>query len=132
MRIVRRKINPGNYLYFYFLVLNLPGFKMNKKKSALSKLLVESLMATVLVFFVFWVLFLTINISFKPFNFVAKAIKEVNLSDFYFSGLQSPVVDTNIVLVNIEDLGRKDIAALVDKIYKVNPAVIGLDVFFFG
>ena len=73
---------------------------------------------------------MVINISFKPFNFVAKAIKEVNLSDFYFSGLQSPVADTNIVLVNIEDLGRKDIAALVDKIYQANPAVIGLDVFF--
>ena len=103
---------------------------MKKKKSALSKLLLESFLATILVFFVFWVLFLTINISFKPFNFVAKAIKEVNLSDFYFSGLQSPVADTNIVLVNIEDLGRKDIAGLVDKIYKANPAVIGLDVFF--
>ena len=103
---------------------------MNKKRSALSKLLLESFLATVLVFISVWILFMVINISFKPFNFVAKAIKEVNLSDFYFSGLQSPVADTNIVLVNIEDLGRKDIAALVDKIYQANPAVIGLDVFF--
>ena len=103
---------------------------MNKKRSALSKLLLESLLATILVFFSVWILFLVINISFKPFNFVAKAIKEVNLSDFYFSGLQSPVADTNIVLVNIEDLGRKDIATLVDKVHQANPAVIGLDVFF--
>lgn len=103
---------------------------MKKRESSFKKLLKESFLATVLVFISVWLLFLVINISFKPFNFVAKAIKEVNLSDFYFSGLQSPVVDTNIVLVNIEDLGRKDIAALIDKIYKANPAVIGLDVFF--
>lgn len=106
---------------------------MKKKKSALSKLLLESFLATALVFISVWILFLVINISFKPDNFVAKAIKEVNLTDFYFSGdsaVQSPVADPNIILVNIEDLGRKDIAALVDKIYQANPAVIGLDVFF--
>ena len=103
---------------------------MKKKQPALRTLLKESLLATILVFFVFWILFLVISISFKPFNFVAKAIKDVNLTDFYFSDLQSPGADTNIILVNIEDLGRKDIAALIDKIYQANPAVIGLDVFF--
>ncbi len=103
---------------------------MEKRKSALSQLLNESLLATVLVFVSVWILFLVISISFKPFNFVAKTIKDVNLTDFYFSGLQSQVADTNIILVNIEDLGRKDIAALVDSIYAAGPAVIGLDVFF--
>jgi CHASE2 domain-containing sensor protein len=103
---------------------------MKKREPALNTLLKESLLATTLVFIVFWILFLVISISFKPFNFVAKAIKDVNLTDFYFSGLQSSQADTNIVLVNIEDLGRKDIAALIDKIYQANPAVIGLDVFF--
>jgi CHASE2 domain-containing sensor protein len=103
---------------------------MKKREPALRILLRESLLATTLVFIVFWILFLVISISFKPFNFVAKAIKDVNLSDFYFSGLQSPTVDTNIILVNIEDLGRKDIAAVIDKVYQANPAVIGLDVFF--
>ncbi|MEO6253074.1 MAG: CHASE2 domain-containing protein [Ferruginibacter sp.] len=103
---------------------------MKKQKSALSQLLKESFLATLLVFVSVWILFLVISISFKPFNFVAKTIKDVNLTDFYFSGLQSPVADTNIILVNIEDLGRKDIAALVDTIYAAGPAVIGLDVFF--
>ncbi len=103
---------------------------MEKQKSALSQLLKESLLATVLVFVSVWILFLVISISFKPFNFVAKTIKDVNLTDFYFSGLQSPVADTNIILVNIEDLGRKDIAALVDGIHAAGPEVIGLDVFF--
>jgi len=103
---------------------------MKKTEPALRTLLKESLLATTLVFIVFWILFLVISISFKPFNFVAKAIKDVNLTDFYFSGLQSPQADTNIVLVNIEDMGRQDIAAMIDKIYQADPAVIGLDIFF--
>ncbi|HEX2684661.1 MAG TPA: CHASE2 domain-containing protein, partial [Ferruginibacter sp.] len=103
---------------------------MIRKDHSLRALLTESLLATILVFFIFWVLFLLISISFKPFNFVAKAIKDVNLSDLYFSGLQSPQADTNIILVNIEDLGRKDIAMVLDKVNDAAPAVIGLDVFF--
>ncbi len=103
----------------------------NKNKHSFrKKLLLESFLATLFVFLVLWLFFITIKISFKPFNYVAKALKEVQLTDMYFSQLQSNNVDTNIVLVNIEDIDRQSIAALIQKIDSAGPRVIGMDVFF--
>lgn len=101
-----------------------------KNKTFRKKLFIESAYATILVFLILWLFFVTINISFKPFNYVAKALKEVQLTDMYFSHLQNNSVDTNIVLVNIEDIDRKSIADLVQKIDSARARVIGLDVFF--
>lgn len=95
-----------------------------------NKLLFESLLATVLVFIVLWLLFLSINISFKPFNYVVKSIKQINLNDLYFSEIENNSIDTNIILINIEDIGRAGINEVLNKVAQGNPDVIGLDVFF--
>lgn len=94
------------------------------------KLLLESLLATVLVFVTMFVLFQLVHISFKPFNYVAKTIKEINLNDLYFSSLNNNTVDTSIVIVNIENLDRDGIADVLARVAAAQPAVIGLDVFF--
>lgn len=94
------------------------------------KLLIESLLATILVFVVLYVLFLSIHVSFKPFNYVVKSIKSINLNDLYFSKLENNTADTNIVLINIEDIDRAGIAEVISKVYEAQPKVIGLDVFF--
>lgn len=96
----------------------------------MKKLFTESLLATILVFIVLWLLFTTINISFKPFNYVVKSIKKINLNDLYFSSIENNSIDTNIIIINIEDLDRKGIADVLSKVQEAKPAVIGLDVFF--
>ena len=95
------------------------------------KLIFESFLATILVFLVLWLLFLSISISFKPFNYVVKSIKQINLNDLYFSKIENNSIDTNIIIINIEDIGRKEISDVLNKVNDGNPAVIGLDVFFY-
>jgi CHASE2 domain-containing sensor protein len=102
---------------------------LNNNLPGKHKLWTESLLATILVFLVIWLFFSLINISFKPFNYVAKALKEVQLTDIYFSQLHNDNADTNIILVNVENLDRRGIAQLIDKIVQANPRVIGLDLF---
>lgn len=90
----------------------------------------ESILGTVLVYIVLWILFYAINISFKPFNYISNTVKDINLNDMYFSSVANNMVDTNIIVINIEDINRKGIADLLNKISDANPRVIGLDVFF--
>jgi len=100
------------------------------KRSLKTKIWFESFLATILVFGVIWVLFYIINISFKPFNYVTKALKEVQLTDIYFSQLHNDNADTTIILVNIENIDRSGIANLIKKINQAGPKVIAIDVFF--
>ncbi|RLD43997.1 MAG: hypothetical protein DRI86_08575 [Bacteroidetes bacterium] len=95
------------------------------------KIILESFLATILVFLVLWILFLSINISFKPFNYVVKSIKQINLNDLYFSKIENNSIDTNIIIINTENLKRKGISDVLNKVNDGNPAVIGLDIFFY-
>jgi CHASE2 domain-containing sensor protein len=103
---------------------------MKTPKRFRKKLWIESLVATCLVYFIIWLFFSIISISFEPFNFLSKTIEETQLTDIYFSKLSNNEVDTNIVLVNVGSLDRQGIAFLVDKIYSCSPKAIALDVFF--
>lgn len=94
------------------------------------KLYIESFFVTVLVYLVIWALFLLVNISFEPFNYVFKSVKDIDLNDLYFSNIDVNDVDTNIIIVNIEDVNRGKIAEVLEKVGEAKPAVIGLDVFF--
>lgn len=87
-------------------------------------------MATGLVYFIIWLFFSIISISFEPFNFLSKTIEETQLTDLYFSKLSNNEADTNIVLVNVGSLDRQGIALLVDRIDKCDPKAIALNVFF--
>jgi CHASE2 domain-containing sensor protein len=94
------------------------------------KLLFESFLATILVFVVLLVLFFSINISFKPFNYIVKSIKHINLNDMYFSQIANNEVDTNMVIIDVGTMNRGEIAMLIDKVASEKPAAIGIDVLF--
>lgn len=95
-----------------------------------SRIWFESLLITLLVFVALWLLYLLINVSFKPLNYIARTISEINLNDLYFSSIANQQADTTITLINIEDLDRKGLALLLQKVAEAKPSVIGIDVFF--
>lgn len=99
-------------------------------KSKTKQLLLESFLVTLLVFVVVWLLFISLKISFKPLNFIAKSLKDVHLTDIYFSAIQVPKADTSVVIVNIGELDRSGIAFLTEKILQYKPRVLGMDVLF--
>lgn len=62
---------------------------------------------------------------------IGDAIGDVEMTDLVFSQLrQDPPIDKNIVLVNIGDLSRRDIARELHIINKYQPAIIGIDSYF--
>jgi CHASE2 domain-containing sensor protein len=82
-------------------------------------------------------MFLVLGIfSFIPINClfldpVAKAISDFDVYDIVYSKLrEEPKVDTNIVLVNLSNLSRSEIARQVNTINSLNPKVIGIDAIF--
>jgi CHASE2 domain-containing sensor protein len=82
-------------------------------------------------------MFLVLGIfSFIPINClfldpVAKAISDFDVYDIVYSKLRDePKVDTNIVLVNLSNLSRSDIARQVSILNSFNPKVIGIDAIF--
>jgi CHASE2 domain-containing sensor protein len=74
--------------------------------------------------------------SFIPINClfldpIAKAISDFDVYDIVYSKLrEEPKVDTNIVLVNLSNLSRAEIARQVNIINSFNPKVIGIDAIF--
>ena len=79
---------------------------------------------------------LMFGLSFVPVNCgflspVATALGDFDMYDIVYSKLlEEQPVDTNIVLVNIGNLSRKELSGEVEVINKFNPAVIGIDAFF--
>ncbi|GAB1430165.1 hypothetical protein MASR2M18_09980 [Ignavibacteria bacterium] len=64
-------------------------------------------------------------------NPLARSIADFHLTDVVFSGLRTVErTDTNIVLVNIAELNRAEIARQIRRITDVSPKVIGIDAFF--
>lgn len=90
----------------------------------------ESFLITLLIFLTLWLLFLLINVSFKPLNYIAKTIESINLNDLYFSSVANHKADTSIVIVNIENLDRRELGELISHVASAAPTVIGIDVFF--
>jgi CHASE2 domain-containing sensor protein len=66
-------------------------------------------------------------------NPVSDMFADFEMTDLVFSKLrESPPVDDRIVLVNIGNLGRRDIAEQINIISKAKPKVIGIDARFFS
>lgn len=97
------------------------------------KFWLECLFATL---FVFGVLYGIKEITqlrlFSAFDPLGQALGDTELFDIAFSqGLRDdPPIDTNIVIVNIGDLPREDIARQIKAISSCKPRVIGIDSFF--
>lgn len=68
---------------------------------------------------------------FNAFDPVGQALADFELTDYAFSNLRpDPTVEERIVLVNIGNLGRIDVAQQVAIISKYKPKVIAIDSFF--
>lgn len=71
------------------------------------------------------------NVEFL--NPITQAIGDFDLTDMVFSKFRSDediAVDTSIVIVNIGDKSRAEIAMMVERIEAHQPKVIGIDAFF--
>jgi len=64
---------------------------------------------------------------FNPFQ---KAFQDFSFLDIYFSERlnEDPKINSNIVLVNIEQHDRREIAYLLESIIKTDPKVVGFDI----
>lgn len=84
-------------------------------------------------FLIFIIMF---GLSFIPINCgflspVATALGDFDVYDIVYSKLhEEQPVDTNIVLVNIGNLSRKELSEEISVLNKFKPAVIGIDAFF--
>ncbi len=96
------------------------------------KFWIDCVLATVLVFLSMWGLFGITQLQvFNAFDPIGQALSDVELTDYVFSSLrEEPDVDQNIVIVNIGNLSRRQIAEQIQIINKFGPKVIGIDGFF--
>jgi CHASE2 domain-containing sensor protein len=96
------------------------------------KFWLDCVFATAFVFLSLWGLFgLTQLAVFNAFDSLGEALSDVEFTDYVFSNLrEDPKVDTSIVLVNIGQLSRRQIAEQINIISKYKPRVIGIDSFF--
>lgn len=69
---------------------------------------------------------------FDIFDPIGQAFDDMEFTDIVFSQLRDdPVGDDRIVLVNLSNLQRGEIGMMLQIISKYNPAVIGIDSFFY-
>ena len=73
--------------------------------------------------------FLFVNVSFlDPFE---KAFEDFSFNDLYYSeGFYEPVTTKEIVLVNVKQAGRFELAQAIQQVAQANPKVIGIDLVF--
>jgi CHASE2 domain-containing sensor protein len=92
----------------------------------------DCFLATMLVFLFMWGIFKLSQLNiFNAFDAVGKALADVELTDYVFSQLrEDPLADENIVVVNIGNLSRREVAQQIQIISKHQPKVIGIDSFF--
>jgi CHASE2 domain-containing sensor protein len=96
------------------------------------KFWVDCILATLFVFVFMWGIFQVTQLNvFNAFDSIGKALNDVELTDYVFSELRDdPLVDTSIVVVNIGNLTRRQIAQQIQIVSKYKPRVIGFDGFF--
>jgi hypothetical protein len=73
------------------------------------------------------------ELNFTFINSLKSAEEEVEMNDIYFSRIQNnenKLVDTNIVLIDIDTCKRAQLMELFKKIQQYQPKVVGVDVLF--
>ncbi len=94
---------------------------------------VNCVLATIFVFVALWGITKVSDLKlFNAFDPIAQALSDFELRTYYaFSNLRpQPLVDERIVLVNIGNLTRPQIAEQIRIISQHKPRVIGVDSFF--
>jgi CHASE2 domain-containing sensor protein len=92
----------------------------------------QSFIITVFVFFMLWGAGKTTTSNlFSAFDPIGQALKDFELTNYAFSYLRTdPDVDQRIVLVNIGNLSRAEVAREIAIINQFKPRVIAFDGFF--
>jgi CHASE2 domain-containing sensor protein len=68
---------------------------------------------------------------FNAFDPISQALTDFEMTDYAFSNLRpDPLVDERIVIVNIGNLERRDVAQQINLISQFKPKVIGIDSYF--
>lgn len=92
----------------------------------------DVVIATTFTFLLMWGIFQLTQLKvLNAFDSIGNALGDVELTDYVFNNMRDdPELDTNIVVVNIGRLSRRQIAQQIEIISQFEPKVIGLDVFF--
>ncbi len=98
----------------------------------MKKFWIDTTLATLFVFVTLGGIFKITDLKiFSAFDPLGQALGDMEMTDIAFSQLrEDPELDTNIVLVNISSLSRREIAQQISVINSFNPKVIGIDSFF--
>lgn len=92
--------------------------------------MVDNLLATAFIFSIMWVLS-NVNLNLDVLNPVQDMFGDFQLTDLVSSKIREEMPDdTSIVIINIADLHRDEIAQQVHIINQCHPKVIGVDSFF--
>ena len=89
----------------------------------------RSIVITVFVFIIMWGANKLGDLKmFTAFDVIGQSLKDFQLTDYAFSQLRpDPLVDERIVLVNIGELSRREIAQQIGIINQFKPKVIAID-----
>jgi CHASE2 domain-containing sensor protein len=92
----------------------------------------QSFTITLFVFFMLWGANKVTDFKlFSAFDSMGQALRDFELTDYAFSNLRPDItVDERIVLVNIGNLSRREVAQQILTISQLKPRVIGFDGFF--
>ena len=96
------------------------------------KFWLQSLSITLFVFFMLWGANKVTDLKlFQAFDSMGQALRDFELTDYAFSNLRPDIsVDGRIVLVNIGNLSRREVAQQILMISQYKPRVIAFDGFF--
>jgi CHASE2 domain-containing sensor protein len=103
-----------------------------KGKSMFRKFWLDVILGTVFIFGLMGLFksFTAVKI-FDVFDPIGQVFEDMEMTDVVFSQLrEEPVVDDRVVLVNVGNRSRFEIAMMIDSINQFNPAAIGVDIFF--
>ncbi|MBX2964290.1 MAG: CHASE2 domain-containing protein [Cyclobacteriaceae bacterium] len=93
---------------------------------------IDSAIATLFIFLLMGGIYKLTQLKlFDAFDSIGQALEDVDMTDYVFSQFRKdPGVDTNIVVINIGNLSRRDVARQIDIISQYKPKVIGMDGFY--
>lgn len=99
----------------------------------MKKFWLDCILATLFVFVAMWGIYRMSQFElFNAFDPLGKALSDMEITDIAFSTfrVEIPPTDPNIVIVNISNLTRAEIAQQIRMLSALNPKVIGIDSFF--
>lgn len=103
-----------------------------KGKSMFKKFWLDVILGTLFIFAIMGIFSsVTAFRIFDIFDPIGDAFADMEMTDVVFSQLRDqPVVDDRVVVVNVGNRSRFEIAMMIDSISQFNPRAIGVDIFF--